>query len=196
MYLICVPIKFNEIMRVLFAAIVLLFFASCTEKKQSVEKIEYSVQKGLSDFKACRSVNKKTDCQDITAKALCGHFEITDFVHLNEKGESYFTAVHQIAAELEKHEKWVRIGTCEDRAVMEKALKHVDAGVPAVGLSRGEGTRHVAILLKGEANSGKWGGRVPVCASYFQNNPKGSFIDKGMNYAWSDPSKVEIWVRL
>jgi hypothetical protein len=94
-------------------------------------------------------------------------------------------------------ERWQLIGGASDQGVLDKARDMVAAGRIVVAAQRENALGQIAILMPGSAvPSGKWGmDRVPVAAAARPDAPEKSVYAEGINWVFSEPSKVMLYSR-
>ncbi len=85
-----------------------------------------------------------------------------------------------------------------EQDALDNAQKMANEGFPVVAIKTDDKHKFTVLVIQGEqAKSGSWGLNVPNCAAFFPVSTRGldSFINKTMNYAWSKPDNIQMWVR-
>ncbi len=104
----------------------------------------------------------------------------------------------QIESELRNNpDRWQLVGGATDQAVLDKARELAASGKIVIAAQSEESLGQVAIIMPGQpVPSGKWGmDRVPLGAAARPDAPEKSVYGKGINWVFSDPSKVTLYSR-
>lgn len=143
-------------------------------------------------IQSCKdSTGDTTACMDFSGQALDRLLGSNEFC-----GDSRCMLMAEIENELRNNpEKWQLIGGGADQAVLDKAREMAAAGKIVVAAQSEGGLGQVAIIMPGKpVPSGKWGlERVPVGAAARFDAPEKSIYGEGINWVFSDPSKVTIY---
>lgn len=146
-----------------------------------------SIEQVVAEFKECKANSDAAHgCKDYPAKAICTIYGINDFM----TGPGSYMDYDEIEANLTGD--WQMVGMAGNQEAHNAAQNAANEGRAAFAIGKG----NVAIIISGEqTKSSGWGVKCPNAASMFMSNPEGSFIGKTINYAWSDPADVKIYVR-
>lgn len=146
---------------------------------------------------AIKSCQEATDdlsaCSDFSAQALDKLLGTDEFC-----GGSHCLLAVEIEAELRNNpEKWQLIGGASDQAVLDKAREFATAGKIVVAAHSEDSLGQIAIIMPGQpVASGKWGvDRVPLGAAARYAAPDKSVYGAGINWVFSDPTKVMLYKR-
>jgi len=135
----------------------------------------------------------RTVCRHFTGEALVRLFGIGDFCT-----ESRCLKAVEIEWELRNTPaKWGALGTANDQAVLDKARELSANGKAVIAVQNNEDRGQIGIIMPGAAiPSGKWGLNVPIAVAARVDRPEASFYGKGINWLFSDPAHVTLYVRL
>lgn len=165
-------------------------FFSCT---QAVKNDKRTLIEILESYQKCKSnAADKTECKHFTAKAICEYNGIDDFM-INGAYVDY----HSIYEILQNNDAWEKLGNATDLEVLAKAQAFANETQPVVAVNTKDKNHYSVLIVEGQPKaSNKWGGEVPVAASFFPvSSNMEPFIDKGLNYVWSSPEGIEIYIR-
>ena len=85
----------------------------------------------------------------------------------------------------------------ELRAILDKARELSANGKAVIAVQNDDDRGQIGIIMPGAAvPSGKWGLNVPIAVAARVDRPEASFYGKGINWLFSDPARVTIYVRL
>jgi hypothetical protein len=128
-------------------------------------------------------------CRHFAARALHQLFAIDDYCKADACLQS-----HEIAAELSKDSHWEVIGKGDQQAVLNQAQEMATGGLPVIAVQAGADKGLVAIVMPGRlVPSQRWSRNVPVSVGTRLDKPEGSVYGKGLNFLFSDPSKVTLY---
>lgn len=171
---------------------VVLAISSCSEKPTDEEK-RIAIETILEEYNDCVSeAESNKDCKTFTARAICEYNGIDD---LKEGGE--YIEYNDIYDFIIAGDKWKSLGFAPDQEVMTKAQDLANDGYAVIAVNTEDKHKFTVLIVKGElTKSGKWGAEVPACAAFFPaSSSLEAFINKTINYAWSNPKGVEFFVR-
>jgi hypothetical protein len=145
-----------------------------------------------SAVQSCKdSTGDASACLDFAGQALDRLLGASEFC-----SDSRCMLMAEIENELRnKPEKWQLIGGASDQAVLDKAREMAASGKIIVAAQSENGLGQVAIIMPGHpVPSGKWAmERVPVGAAARSDAPEKSVYGEGINWVFSDPSKVTLY---
>lgn len=135
----------------------------------------------------------RTVCRHFTGEALVRLFGIGDFCN-----ESRCLKAVEIEWELRNNpDKWGALGTANDQKVLDKARELSANGKAVIAVQNNDDRGQIALIMPGAAvPSGKWGLNVPIAVAARVDRPEASVYGKGINWLFSDPAQVTIYVRL
>jgi hypothetical protein len=147
-----------------------------------------------SEIESCKdTVDDVSICNDFAGRALDRLLGVSEFCR-----DTRCILMADIEAEMRNNpDKWQLVGGASDQAVLDKARELADAGSVVVAAQSEEGRGQIAILVPGRpVASGKWGmDRVPLAAASRSDAPGRSVYGEGINWVFSDPSRVTIYNR-
>ena len=136
---------------------------------------------------ACSGGSNADACRFFAAKALNQLFGLSEFC----KGEVCTTSTWIAAA---VKDNWETVGPATDAAALKKAQEMATGGMAVIAASLDGDKGQVAIIMPGKpVFSGKWKGAVPVAVAARVDKPEASINGKGINFVFSDPSKVTLY---
>ncbi len=147
-----------------------------------------------SAIKDCTAAGAdRTVCRHFTGETLVRLFGIGDFCT-----ESRCLKAVEIEWELRNNpDKWGALGAANDQAVLDKARELSANGKAVIAVQNSDDRGQIGIIMPGAAvPSGKWGLNVPIAVAARVDRPESSFYGKGINWLFSDPAHVTIYVRL
>jgi hypothetical protein len=135
----------------------------------------------------------RTACRHFPGEALVRLFGIGDFCT-----ESRCLKAVEIEWELRNNpDKWGVLGAANDQAVLDKARELSANGKAVIAVQNSDDRGQIGIIMPGAAvPSGKWGLNVPIAVAARVDRPEASFYGKGINWLFSDPARVTLYVRL
>jgi hypothetical protein len=147
-----------------------------------------------AEIQSCKgSVDDVATCNDFAGRALDRLLGVSEFC-----GDTRCILMAEIEAQLRNNpDRWQLVGGALDQAVLDKARELAEAGNVVVAAQSEEGRGQVALIMPGRpVASGKWGmDRVPLGAAARSDAPDRSVYGEGINWVFSDPSKVTIYSR-
>jgi hypothetical protein len=148
-----------------------------------------------SQISACQAVSddSRDVCRYFAAEAFRQVFGIEDFC----AAERCMTAP-EIESEIRNNtQQWTVLGTADDQSVLDNARELAGQGNAVVAGQNVEDRSQVAIIMPGNpVPSGKWAmDRVPIAASARTDAPDRSVYGEGINWVFSDPARVTLYVR-
>ncbi|MCB0402241.1 MAG: hypothetical protein KDD41_09175 [Flavobacteriales bacterium] len=178
-----IPISF-------LAAIVLL--VGCSRDVTTVNIEKESIEHLIDEYDDCQSsAENALSCKDFTAKAISKYYGVEDLMV-----EGKYINYDEIYDFVDGSDAWRNYGKASRQVVLDNAQKFANEGVPVIAINTSDDNKFVVLIIEGEqSKSSKWGVNVPNCAAFFPKNGPEPFINKTLNYAWSSPDGVEIWVR-
>ena len=185
-------IKFKlEKQTLVFGIISILYLSACNTEKTTHHKL--SLQSVLHEYTYCKSNStKKSDCKWFTSKAICGYFQIDDFV--DEEYDGAYLPYDKVVEYVEQSIKWKLLGEASNQRVLDEAVANTERGIPTIAISKQGGSGNAAIILPGKGTkSTSWGVTCPKVAVFMPHSYQKSFIDKTLNYAWASPTEVFIY---
>ncbi len=162
----------------------------------TAEAVKIPIEDVFHEFMSCKdTTSDKLGCKTYPAKALCGVYEITDFVDPNVP--TNYVEINEIINVINASGYWGLLGDADDQEVLDQAQQYANTGVAVIAVNTKKEHGNVAIILPGEQSpSGSWGGlNCPNSASFFMKGHKNSYIHKGLNYAWKKPKDIQIFAR-
>jgi len=157
---------------------------SATVAALEVEDLEQS----LIEFIDCKNTATESHtCKEYIALA------ISKYYGYDLKGaDDSFLPYDEILSKVSKSDDWTEVGFANDQAVLTKAQENANSGIGTIALSLKSNS--VAIVIKGElTHSNSLSLDCPSVAVFRPRKFNKSFVGKGINYAWSDLSKVKIY---
>ncbi|MCI5055718.1 MAG: hypothetical protein MRY83_06395 [Flavobacteriales bacterium] len=154
-----------------------------------------SLDKVIQEFQKCKeNGGDKTRCKEYVSKAICGFYEITDFVKKDLPGG--YLPYDDLLDYVSSSDSWEKLGRASKQSVLDEAQKRSNAMQATIAINDKEGSRNVAILVPGElTKSTSWKLNCPSVAMLFPNKPEKSFVGKTLNYAWSKPDNIVIYAK-
>jgi hypothetical protein len=148
-----------------------------------------------SQIQACQAVTDgpRDVCRYFAAEAMKELFGIEDFC----AADRCMTAP-EVESEIRNNpENWNALGNADDQTVLDNAAELAAQGHAVVAGQNVEDRSQVAIIMPGKpVPSGKWAmDRVPLGASARTDSPDRSIYGEGINWVFSDPSMVTLYVR-
>ncbi len=140
-------------------------------------------------YKQCKThASNPNDCKEYAAMAF-GKYYGFNFIGAGNT----FLAYDKLHAAITMSNQWDELGNATDQDVLDKAQENANAGIPTIAVST-EGSKTVAIVVKGEkSHSNSLGLDCPSVAVFRPRKHNKSFVGKGINYAWSDLTKIKVY---
>jgi hypothetical protein len=137
---------------------------------------------------ACADGDKPGPCRSFPARALDRLFGIPDLC-----SQASCISPSQLAASIAKGSGWSVLGQATDQTVLTQAQEMATGGMPVVAVN--EVTGWVALVMPGKLYpSERWRRNVPASVGTRLDQPEASVYGKGLNFLFSDPSKVTLYV--
>lgn len=145
-----------------------------------------------SAVRSCKdAAGDQAPCADFAGQALDRLLGASEFC-----GESRCMLMAGIENDLRNNpERWQLVGGAADQGVLDKARELAAAGKIVVAAQSENNLGQVAIIMPGRpVPSGKWAmERVPVGAAARPDAPEKSVYGEGINWVFSDPSRVTVY---
>jgi len=179
-----------SILSFLFVIILMSCGSDGSIGNSTVDKVE--IEELLSDYENCQSLGKEVnDCKSFTAKAINRYFGVNDL-----KREGKYIDYNEIYNFILSNDDWRSLGKATDQEVLDNAQYLANKRIPVIAINTEDEHKFTVLIVKGEqVKSSKWNVKVPNSAAFFPNKGPKPFINKTLNYVWSSPKGVEIFVR-
>ena len=130
-------------------------------------------------------------CHQFVAQALEQIYSVTDF-----KNGGEYLRPSQIAELVSESADWIEIGPANNQQTLSTAQERANEGIAVIAVS----PVNAALILPGQLiPSGSWELEVPNSASFFPWSPRGSYVGRGLSYAWQKTDSVDVklynWAR-
>jgi hypothetical protein len=127
-------------------------------------------------------------CRYFSARALNRLFGLADVC----SGESCMSPV-QLAEQIAKGGPWAQLGAATEQSVLTQAQQMATGGLAVVAVNASVGW--VVLVMPGDLYpSQRWRRNVPVAVGTRLDQPDASVYRQGLNFLFSDPSKVTLYV--
>ena len=137
---------------------------------------------------ACAQGDNPTPCRSFPARALDRLFGIPDLCT-----QASCIGPSQLAASITKGSSWIVLGQATEQTVLTQAQDMAIGGMPVVAVN--ETTGWVVLVMPGKLYpSERWRRNVPSSVGTRLDQPDASVYGKGLNFLFSDPSKVTLYV--
>jgi hypothetical protein len=182
-------------MKIIKLSIVLLSiftFTQCAEVPSDEEK-KITIETILEEYNDCKAnAESNHDCKSFVARAICEYNGLDDL-----KSDGEYIEYNEIYDFITKGNSWKSLGFAPDQKVLSDAQKLVNEGYAVIAINTEDKYKLAVLIVKGEeTKSTKWGVNVPTCAAFFPaSSSLESFINKSINYAWSQPDGIEFFVK-
>ena len=162
------------------------------EKKEESKQKRIKIETILEEYNDCNAnAENRNDCKNFTARAICEYYGIDD---LKKDGE--YVEYHDIFDFVTKDASWKNLGMATEQVTLDNAQKMANDGFPVVAIAVEDKHKLAIIIIEGELKkSGKWGLSAPQCAAFFPASGPKPFIHKTLNYAFSSPEGIQLWVK-
>ena len=125
-------------------------------------------------------------CRYFPARALDRLFGIEQLC----KGETCANS-WQVAESVVEGEGWTELGSASDQAALTKARDMATGGLPVIAVYGGM----IALVMPGKLfPSQRWSRNVPLAVGTRVDQPDASVYGKGLNFLFSDPQTVTLYV--
>ncbi len=177
---------------ILFIFILTVISCGGDRNIETVNIEKESIEELLDEYRDCQAeAESALACKDFTAKAISKYFGIEDLMV-----EGKYIDYPQIYDFVSSSDAWRNYGDASSQVTLDNAQKFANEGIPVIAINTDDENKLAVLIIAGEqANSSKWGVKVPNCAAFFPKNGPEAFINKSLNYAWGSPDGIEIWAR-
>ncbi|MGK7394893.1 MAG: hypothetical protein ACNS62_09980 [Candidatus Cyclobacteriaceae bacterium M3_2C_046] len=182
----------------IFSAAILLFIATISYGQKLNNNWEQDLSQLLTECISCNAEDALhvNPCSQYMGKSLNLVYQINDFY--SEKLGRYLV-VDEMAAFLESNQHWTLLGPGYDQKALSKAQENANQSKAVIAIYVDQqGLGHMSLIIPGKLKpSGTWEFEVPNSSSFFSANPKDSYINKGLSYAFSGAqlARVKIYAR-
>ena len=137
---------------------------------------------------SCSQAQDLTSCRTFSARALARLFGVLEVCNIASCMNSL-----QLASQIAKGGPWTPLGAATEQAVLTQAQKMAVGGLPVVAVNAAIGW--VVLVMPGDLYpSQRWRRNVPTAAGTRLDQPDGSVYGKGLNFLFSEPSQVTLYV--
>lgn len=145
----------------------------------------------LMGYFTCQDPGDPVACNVFVARAADGVYGVTDF----KRADGTYMTANTIMDFVKTNPTWSKLGMANSQSVLNDAAAGAeDHLIIAVMSDQPHG--HVALVLPGDPMySGNWKLNVPNSASAFLGNVDKAYVFCRLAWAFSVPSKVELWWR-
>jgi hypothetical protein len=135
----------------------------------------------------CAEGSNPGTCRYFPARALDRLFGLPDLC-----SDASCMASSQLAAVITKGAGWTVLGHATDQNVLSQAQQMAVGGIPVVAVN--EASAWVVLVMPGKLYpSERWRRNVPTSVGTRLDQPQGSVYGRGLNFLFSDPSKVTLY---
>ena len=169
---------------------------SAEEKEKEVNEISakkrLTIETILEEYNDCSANSEsRNDCKNFTARAICEYYGIDDL-----KIDGEYVEYHAIFDFVTTDATWKNLGLATVQESLDNAQQMANDGFPVVAIDTEDKHKLAIIIIEGEqVKSGSWGLNAPTCAAFFPASGPEPFIHKTLNYAFSSPEGIQLWVR-
>ena len=136
----------------------------------------------------CAEGSKPATCRNFPARALDRLFGLPDLC-----SEASCISVGQLAQAITRGQGWAVVGPATEQTALTQAQQMAVGGMPVVAVN--ESTGWVVLVMPGKLYpSERWRRNVPTAVGTRLDQPDASVYGKGLNFLFSDPSKVTLYV--
>jgi hypothetical protein len=136
----------------------------------------------------CAEGSVPATCRAFPARALDRLFGLPDLC-----SEASCISPVQLAAAITKGTGWSALGQATNQEVLTQAQQMAIGGMPVVAINDASGW--VVLVMPGQLYpSERWRRNVPASVGTRLDQPDASVYGKGLNFLFSDPSKVTLYV--
>jgi hypothetical protein len=137
---------------------------------------------------ACAEGGQPAACRYFAARALDRLFGVPDLCP-----QASCISASELAATITKGTGWSVLGQATEQAVLGQAQDMAIGGMPVVAVH--DPTGWVVLVMPGKLYpSERWRRNVPTSVGTRPDQPEASVYGKGLNFLFSDPSKVTLYV--
>jgi hypothetical protein len=136
----------------------------------------------------CAEGTKPVTCRYFPARALDRLFGLPDLC-----AQASCITSAQLAASITKGTGWSVLGQATEQTALTQAQQMAVGGMPVVAVNGSTGW--VVLVMPGDLYpSERWRRNVPASVGTRLDQPEASVYGKGLNFLFSDPSKVTLYV--
>ncbi len=173
---------------IVIAAVILM---GCGNETETISINKRPIDRLLKDYEEWKEGKGANNCKEFTAYAASHYYGVEML-----KEENQYLEYHDIYDFVSSSSAWSKLGDADEQSVADQAQEYANNGVPVVAINTDDEYKLVVLIIEGEqTTSSKWGIKVPNAAAFFPQNGPEPFINKTLNYAWSSPEGIELWVR-
>ena len=178
--------------KIIILSLGILLLVNCSEEKKSSEQKRLTIETILEEYNTCQDAAETShECKNFTARAICEYYGIDDL-----KKDGKYVDYPEIYEIVSTSPEWKNLGMATDQEVLDNAQNEANKGYAVVAINTNDEHKLAIMVIEGkQVKSGSWGASVPNCAAFFPANGPEPFINKTMNYAWSKPDGIQLWVR-
>lgn len=161
-----------------------------TEKKSEIKR--ETIETILQEYNECEAeAESNNDCKSFTARAICEYYGIDDL----KKGGDYVD-YHDIYDFVVADDSWKNLGMAIDQEALDNAQIMANEGYAVVAIDTEDKHKLAIMVIEGEQKkSGSWGLNAPNCAAFFPASGPEPFVNKTLNYAFSKPDGIQLWLK-
>ena len=135
---------------------------------------------------SCADGSDPDACRFFPARALSRLFGLEELC----QGESC-VGPWTVAETVLEGDEWSELGSASDQAVLTKACDMATGGLPVIAVHGGM----IALIMPGPLYpSQRWSRDVPLAVGARVDDPAASVYAKGLNFLFSDPEAVTLYV--
>ena len=137
----------------------------------------------------CASGGDADACRYFPARALARLFGLTEFC-----GDDHCMTSLEIAAKVAAGSEWSAVGPASAQKVLSQAQDMAVGGLAVIALQAAGDTALVVLIMPGKLfPSQRWSHGVPIAVGARVDKPELSVYSKGLNFLFSDPTKVTLY---
>lgn len=160
---------------------------SARESLTASLNVEDLVEIQQAFIKCKESSTEPHSCKEFVAKSIATYYGY-EFMGANDLPLPYDKLSEVVVAS----NAWKEIGDANEQSTLTTAQQNANKGIPTLAVNASNNT--LAIVIKGElTHSNSLGLDCPAVAVFRPKRFKKSFVGKGINYAWSDLSRVKLY---
>jgi hypothetical protein len=136
----------------------------------------------------CAEGTRLATCRYFPARALDRLFGLPDLC-----AQASCISSVQLAASITKGAGWSALGQASEQTVLTQAQQMAVGGMPVVAVNQSTGW--VVLVMPGKLYpSERWRRNVPASVGTRLDQPDASVYGKGLNFLFSDPAKITLYV--
>lgn len=136
----------------------------------------------------CATGGDTRTCRSFPARALNKLFGLPDLCE-----QASCLSAPQLATLITKGGAWLELGVATEQGVLTQAQQMAVGGMPVVAVNDAAGW--VVLVMPGDLYpSERWRRNVPMAAGTRLDQPDESAYGKGLNFLFSDPAKITLYV--